>query len=97
MSEAYRMVPVYTKGICTARGYLVPPRHIKGCRQVQIPEVWIQEAQFSPTDSTTVKGQKAVRIVVRMLRVGMFPLGLFPDIVEQKDIQINLIYLIVRA
>lgn len=83
----YRMVPVYTQGIVTARGYLVPPQAIEGCRKAPIPQQY--KSSIRLTDGTSQKGDKAVVIVLQLLRVGMFPLIAQALPVHAKDLQVS--------
>lgn len=83
----YRKVPVYTQGIVTAEGYLVPPQALTGCRKAFIPQQY--KDSIKATDSTSQKGDKAVAIVLHLLRVGMFPLIAQALPVHAKDLQVS--------
>ncbi len=50
------MVPVYTQGIKTAEGYLVPPEDIPGCREIKIPVAFDFIAVSSYGDSKVSSG-----------------------------------------
>lgn len=90
----YRLVPVYTNGILTAKGYLVPPEDLN-TEIVWLPQDWLDELQITETDNTTVKGQKAIEIVKRLILQGMCPLELSPKEITEKDIQIKGIDIVV--
>lgn len=54
-------------------GYLVPPSDIPGC--IPIATRWMNDyVNFQETDSTTMKGDKAVKIVMKMIHIGWFAL-----------------------
>jgi len=79
-------VPVYTNGIQTATGYLVPPKAIEGCQEIPIPEETIRRAKMSTYTEwgdKREKGQAAVFIVTEMLKHGQIPIQL--QIVEIDD------------
>ena len=73
------------KGI-TAKGYLVPPSAIKGCTEVVTKKEDWEHADFKPDDNTSVKGDKAVRLVENTIRAGIFP---FLDKVLAIDSDVN--------
>ena len=75
----------------TANGKLVKPFDIDNCVALQINErVWDAFA-FDEDADTTVKGAKAVKLVVRMIKAGLFPLpaGIIIDPNLSKAIQIK--------
>lgn len=88
-SGAYKKAVARQGEIITAVGYLVPPRKIKNCRRVDIPDHIIEKAAFSEFDTTTEKGDKAVRVVKWLLNNGLFPIWTNPNIVEDVDMQIK--------
>jgi hypothetical protein len=58
----------------TAEGYCVPPFAIRRCVAVEVrAEAWLA-MNFQESESTSAKGEKAVRMVVQMIRSGIFPL-----------------------
>jgi hypothetical protein len=58
----------------TAEGYCVPPFAIRRCVSVEVrTEAW-PAMDFQESDSTSAKGEKAVRMVAEMIRSGIFPL-----------------------
>lgn len=86
----------YTKGIETARGYIVPitdiPRLIPvGARRL------IEREQFRPNMSTSEKGDRAVRVVQSLLRIGWFPLPTDSTFVHDIEVQQKGMDLIVRG
>lgn len=85
----YKKVPVHTKGITTATGYLVPPDDIDGLEIVDIPNDWMNKVNFKLDESTTRKGNKAVAIVKGLIKHGMFPLGLESKEITDMDMQIK--------
>ena len=85
----YRNVPVYTDGVITAMGYLVPPEDIPGCEEIHPPVKWWGKVAFKQDDSTTVKGEKAVTIVKGLLKHGLFPLYVEPHEITGHELQIK--------
>jgi hypothetical protein len=71
-------LPAYQPGVegPTALGHCVPVWCIRKCVCLQVkPAAW-DAIGFSPEDDTSVKGHKAVRLVVGMIQNGLFPLPL---------------------
>ena len=73
----------------TGIGFLVPPRVIDGCRQVEVPDDWWWIQKFSPSDTTTLKGKKAVWIIGALMKQGRFPFPCKPEVIEDLDLQVN--------
>lgn len=92
----YKKLPVWTNGIQTAEGYVVPPQDIPHCRTVELPEFVIQAAHFNEYDGTSLKGQKAVFVVKWLLKAGMFPLWLSSEIIEDHEMQVKGTDILVR-
>ena len=92
----YRKVPAMTGDVVTAMGYIVPPNDIQGIRVVDIPDKIMMLADFNERDTTTEKGDKAVRIIKWMLKSGVFPLSVSPDVITDRDLQIDGADIIVR-
>lgn len=88
-SNKYRKVPVMTGNIVTATGYVVPPSDIANIKIVDIPEKIMLLANFSQFDSTSAKGDKAVKIIKWLLKSGLFPLAAMPEVITDKDLQIE--------
>lgn len=88
-SGRYEQKPVKTGNIITALGCVVPWRDIPGVKTIAIPDSWMQKISFGVLDSTTVKGEKAVKIVSGMLKQGMFPLPVDPRVINESQLQIS--------
>jgi hypothetical protein len=75
----------------TAKGRLISPFDIDKCVCLQINNRAWDAINFINTDSTTVKGEKAVKLVVNMIKAGLFPLpaGIIIDPNVSKSIQIK--------
>lgn len=86
-TRRYRTAPAYTGETKTAEGYLVPPDAIPGCRSIAIPADWL--AHFSEADSTSVKGDKAMRLVERLARDFGIPVRANLRIVTDTSTQIS--------
>lgn len=89
----YRKVPVYTYRnnirTKTAEGYLVPPKDIPRCVHMPIPDWLLAKLDFSPKDSTTAKGEKAVAVVTTFLRGGGFPLPVTGRVIKSHNLQVD--------
>lgn len=84
----YKPLPVYTGNIQTATGYAVPPSNIKRCLPVGVKSLFAKHP-IAFTDSTKVKGDKAVAIVLDMLKIGYFPFFVATEEVTDKMLQIS--------
>lgn len=95
-TRQYKSVAVYTNGIQTARGFLVPPDDIKHCQEVCPPfHVW-QAIRFCDHDTTSAKGEKAVNVIRWLLRAGRFPLWLESQIIKDYEMQVKGTDILVR-
>jgi hypothetical protein len=83
----------YQPGVegATAKGNLVKPFNIENCVSLQINDKAWTFINFKEGESTTEKGAKAVKLIVAMIRVGLFPLpaGIIIDPNVSKAIQIK--------
>lgn len=75
-------------GYATGRGYKVPWRDIKGCQEIPIPLFTWERFRLISGDSTSIKGQKAVRICMEMFRQGLIPISLTVNEVKEEDLQL---------
>lgn len=73
----------------TSRGYVVPVSRIDEIREILIPHDIYSTCVIAQYDSTSMKGKKALVIVVDMLKSNMISLPLQIGIVTDKDIQIR--------
>lgn len=89
LSGKYARRPVYTGTIVTAQGYAVPANDVPGCQVVTIPDPWLNHLRFSNDDSTSIKGEKAIKVVKGLLKTGRFPL-LPIDVSEVDDEQMQI-------
>jgi hypothetical protein len=94
-SGQYPNKPAFTSGIITARGYVIPPRAIPGCKAIDIPDRY--HGYIREADSTSDKGAKAVEIVSCLLRAGTFPISVAPIVITDEDLQIQGTDIMVRA
>lgn len=85
----YPCKPVYTNGIHTANGYTVPPDDIFQINEIKIPDKWLEIVNFSNNDSTSIKGEKAIRIVKNLLKAGKFPIITNGIEIDDTDMQIS--------
>lgn len=90
----YKKVPARTNingvDIVTAEGYIIPWQKIPYIREVNAKSVIehiINTDGFGENESTSAKGDKAVAVVARLLRIGHFPLPMDPMIIRDVDMQ----------
>lgn len=74
----------------------MPPKDIPFCHCITIPSTIMEKAEFHPDDSTSEKGDQAVRVVQWLLKAGRFPLWTHGDIIGDKDMQVQGYDIIVR-
>lgn len=87
-AKQYRKVPVFTSGIKTAEGFVVPPADIPQCKELQ-PNINGWSSYFLIDDTTSRKGDLAVRLVKSMIKSGDLPLTLNPQEITDLDMQIS--------
>jgi len=98
-SGKYRTKPASQEGYdgVTGIGHLVPPFDIEGCVSVSINDnVWTA-LEFDKREKPPVKGRKAVRLVVGMLKRGLFPFPVVAEEIRDEDLQIKGADVIVKA
>lgn len=84
----------------TAEGYLVPPEDIPNCVELKFRDLVWDALAFDRAESTTNKGDKAVRLVKLMLKHGLLPLPSVPSVsrvVEEKNMQVEGTDILVHA
>ena len=81
----------------TAKGYLVPPFEIKECIAISLrAQVW-DYLCFSDHLTLLEKGKKAEKLVIQMLKRGLFPIPALPTGITDEDIQIRGADIIIKA
>jgi len=88
----HKEVPVYTKGIKTALGKLVPISDVIDCQAIEIPlDIYTLSAlgQYPENGHQGEKGKAAVYIAVEMLKRGLIPITLRITEVNEKTMQIE--------
>lgn len=87
----YKAVSASQPGVdfVTAKGILVPPSHILGCKSVIIPSVIIKRFPVLESMSTSEKGKLSVEIVQALMRNGLFPFFVAPMEVHDHQMQID--------
>ncbi len=95
----YPLRPAYQPGWPepTAEGYLVPPEDIPNCVELRFRDRAWDALAFDRGESTTAKGDKAVRLVKSMLKQGLLPLPSESQVVEEMDMQVKGTDIFVRA
>lgn len=81
----------------TSEGKIPPWHKIDGCVEIIIPDMYIQAANCKRTESTSIKGQKALAIVQSLLTLGMIPLPLSPQEITAENLQIRGLDIIVKT
>lgn len=89
-SKTYQGKPASQKGYdgATAWGYAVPVDDIERMVSMRVSH-FIPLFGFQFDDITSVKGQKAVKLVAYMLRNGLFPLFVDPEVILDAEMQIT--------
>ena len=87
-SGTYQKRTVKTGAFVTAEGYLVPPSKIRRCLPVNVKSLFDKYA-IDFTDTQSVKGKRAVDIVLHMLKIGYFPFFVATDEVKDEMLQIQ--------
>ena len=96
----YRLASVYTAGIKTAEGYLVPTRNIDGCQGYAIPDNVFTTSGIGQLPERGYQGQKgkaATYIVHQMLQLGLVPVPVTVTEVNDQSMQIQGIDIQTRA
>ncbi len=81
----------------TSEGYLVPPEAIERCIEIYLRNTAWENIGFLCSDNTSIKGEKAVRLVKAMLKEGLLPIPAEAMTIEDKDIQIQGTDILVKA
>lgn len=85
--------PAYTeiagKNIVTGVGYLVPPEQIPECVGVDLLSSGSAGIPFSKSESTSLKGDKAVKVVKHLIDTKQFPVKMKVTDVNDKTMQIS--------
>ena len=84
----YRLCDVKTRGIITAQGYLVPPSRIRRCMPINAKR-FLDNHPINFSDSTSVKGSKAIDVVLEMLRIGHFPFFVSTEEITDEVLQVS--------
>ena len=75
--------------VLTALGFPVPVTTIPGVVEVSLPREWWEKAGIDESQSTSEKGDRAVRIVAGMIKTGRFPFMVSQEFITDRDIQIS--------
>jgi len=87
-SGKYRKVPVYTNGVETAQGYIVPYSKIENCVAVELLDRTWEEANILESLSEQEKGARAEALIVKILQLGFLPLPQTAIVVTDAETQI---------
>lgn len=90
-SGKYKIVSGYQKGFdfATAKGYLVPPFDIPRCASITLRKTVWAYIGFVQDDTTSQKGNKALRLVIGMIKKGLLPIPALGEEISEHDIQIK--------
>ena len=94
---SYKIKPTWTNNIKTAEGYCIPPDKIENCQRILIPKDIFDRVSIKIEESTTIKGNKAVAVVIEMLKRGLIPLTLQINEVTDADLQIQGMDILVKT
>ena len=75
--------------ILTALGHPIPVSAIPGVSEVSLPPAWWEKAGIDESQSTSEKGDRAVKIVTGMIKTGRFPFMVSHEFITDRDIQIS--------
>jgi hypothetical protein len=92
----YKKMPVFTNSIKTAEGFVVPPSDIPGCVELK-PSITNWNKFFNQTDTTSKKGDLAVRLVKAIIKNGELKLTLNPIEITDLNMQISGTDIIVKS
>jgi hypothetical protein len=84
ITEAITTKPTWPR----AGQLFVPPEDIPNCVELKFSGIAWDHLTFAKDDRTSVKGDKAVRLVKAMLKRGLLPLPAESEVVEEQDIQV---------
>lgn len=94
---AFKEVSGKSFGQITARGFLVPPRDIEGCRVCDIPESYRGLFPFAPTMTHKKKGELAAVLVDTLINDGHLLLPMTSEQIEDRRLQLEGVDIIARA
>jgi hypothetical protein len=94
-NKSYRLVSAKQGNIITAEGWIVPPRDIPNCQEIDIPDKY--RNYITNKDDLGTRGKKAVEIVAYLFKTGKFPILTIPNEVEDDSLQISGTDLIVHV
>ena len=72
----------------TSKAVLVPWHKIKGCKEIPIPPALLRAAKCRRSDSTSIKGRKALCIVQMMQQIDLVPISFAVTEVRNETMQI---------
>jgi hypothetical protein len=87
----YKLVTASQPGVAgpTAAGYAIPCKAIRGMRRITIDGGPWWEC-FAATDSTSLKGTKAVEVVKILLATGRLPLWVVEPANDSRDVKVQI-------
>lgn len=90
MSNNYVVKPAHQQGTqaITAIGCWVPPMEIRKCICLSFRDCAWDEVRFSKGDDLSMKGAKALKLTLDMIKQGLFPGSLGGESIENKELQI---------
>jgi hypothetical protein len=88
-AKEYPLKPVWTRGIKTAEGYVVPPDDIRGCVAVKLRDCTWEALNLRKEMKPDVKGKRAATLVEEMIKRGHFPVPMIGEEVNDLKTQIE--------
>jgi len=97
-SQKYVVKDAYQEGtdVVTARGCWIPPMDIRRCVGLALPDRTWAYFQFRDSDSLSVKGSKALRLVLGIIRAGLFPGSLGGEKIRDLALDISGMDIIIK-
>ena len=98
-SQRYVVKEAHQEGtdVITARGCWVPPMEIRRCISLAFRDSAWNKLQFRDGDSLSEKGSKALKLVLGIIRAGLFPGSLSGEKVQDLAWDIRGMDIIIRA
>lgn len=87
--QNFQKKSAYQGKLLTAEGYVVPINFIPDLQEINIPELLIVRNRFFEDESTTSKGQKAVKIASALLESGLVRVAVSVEEIHDLELQIK--------
>jgi hypothetical protein len=81
----------------TGKGRKVPAALIEDCREIEIPQAWLEKVDCKRTDSPVMKGQKAMAIAKWLFKTARVPVPVMTKEITDEQMQVRGTDLIVTS